>query len=102
MGDLFSKSQCLPTEQQMPKIDLGLQIHTVSGQNYFSTFEVQLLVLGVYKIYTVFIKNIYTFYYNILLFTLSNCQSRGWRSVAYMDTIFCSLGHYATSVKWYN
>lgn len=45
MGNLFSKSQCLPTEQQMPKIGLGLQIHTVSGLNYFSTFEVQLLVL---------------------------------------------------------
>lgn len=43
--NLFSKSQCLPTEQQMPKIGLSLQIHTVSGLNYFSTFEVQLLVL---------------------------------------------------------
>lgn len=43
--NLFSKSHCLPAEQQMPKIGLGLQIHTVSGLNYFSTFEVQLLVL---------------------------------------------------------
>lgn len=40
VGNLFSKSQCLLTEQQMPKIGPGLQIHTVSGLNYFSTFEV--------------------------------------------------------------
>lgn len=33
------------TEHQMPKPGLGLQVRTVSGLSYLSTFEVQCLVL---------------------------------------------------------
>lgn len=45
IGNLFSTNSCLPAEHQVPQQVLVYE-YTVSGLNYCSTFEVQLLVLG--------------------------------------------------------
>jgi len=75
----------------MPKIGLGLQVCTVSGLNYFSTFEVQLLVLrGLENIHCFYKKYLYILL-QYIAFTLNNCQSKFWSSVAYRHTNVFSL-----------
>lgn len=79
-----------------------IQICTVSGLSYLSTFEVQCLVLGGLEnihcfLSKIFIHSVTTYcFYPIYVLEVSGL------SVFFHWVAWCSLGHCLTSMKWYN